>query len=117
MMEDAQSFNLAEARGEILQALEETGYDVISDREEPNLLQARRDANGSSSSITIDSSGQLRYTITRQTGPERVEKHRTSTGETLQVTRENSETLTLSYQLDGTQMVNFAHFMTELDKI
>ncbi len=116
-MPDARSFKLAEARPNLIQALKKAGYDVVDTPDEPNLLQARRDTGTGSSYLVINGGGQLRFNLTRQIGPEQAFQHHTSDGQILDVTRESSETLTVSYQLNHNQTVNFAHFLTELGRI
>lgn len=115
--ENVQPFSLPDASEELTEALEEAGYDITNDPDEPNLFQARRDTATGTAILIVDSGGQMRFTLTHQTGPEKAETHKAANGKVFSVTRENSETLTVSYQLTQADAVDFANFLKELEKI
>lgn len=115
--ENIQPFSLSDASEGLKEALEEAGYDLTNDPNEPNLLQARRDSASSTAVLIIDSGGQMRYTLTRKIGPEQARLHKAANNRVFAVTRESSETLTVSYEFSQADALDFANFLRELEKI
>ncbi len=116
-MQAPEFFQLTKARARIEQALEKAGFDVIDDPAEPNLIRGRRDRGTDSTTVIVDGGGRMRFTRTRQLGPEQAETRTTTSHRTFQVAREQSETATVSYQLSPADAKNFAALLAELDQV
>jgi hypothetical protein len=117
MTQDTQAFQLATARSRIEPALEQADFDLVNDPAEPNLIQAQRDRAGDSTVVVIDSGGQMRFTRTRRIAPEKAQTRRTASRRLFQITHQENETVTISYQLQPAEFENFAALLAEMDKV
>ncbi len=113
-MDKTTQFNLAQARPGIEKTLEQQGFDIQNDPDEPNLIQAQRSQNASTS-IVIDAGGQLRYTVTRSNTPQQSQLRKTAAGLEYNVTREVNETLTITLQL--AQNTDLSALLQEFTKL
>ncbi len=116
-MPSAPTFDLDQACPAIEQALEQAGFDVIRDPGEPNLVQARRDEAGASTGVFIDAAGRMRFTVTRQSGPERSEALAGPGKREFHITRQTTETATVSYQLARRDVTALPSILAALQKI